>query len=105
MKTRVITNGDSLLGFTTAYKFLTEDKGYKYYVLCRERQGLDELALLGADVVEVDYMNEIEVCRLLRDACYVMLVPESSRSRREEAESVMRCAQKVHVDYMTLFSV
>ncbi|ORE04028.1 hypothetical protein BCV72DRAFT_295375 [Rhizopus microsporus var. microsporus] len=105
MKTRVITNGDSLLGFATAYKFLTEDKEYKYRILCCERQGLDELALLGADVVEVDYMNEIEVCRLLRDTCYVMLVPEFSKPRREEAESVMRCAQKEHVDYMTLFSV
>ena len=59
MHTRIITNGDSLLGYAVAFKFLTASKSesYKYRIFCREKQTLKELELLGAEVIETDYKD------------------------------------------------
>ncbi|KAG1443136.1 hypothetical protein G6F55_012757 [Rhizopus delemar] len=106
MHTTIITNGDSLLGYAVAFKFLTTSKSEsrKYRIFCREKQTLKELELLGAEVIETDYKDEALMCRMLRGVSYIMLVPEYSSNRIKEAQLIMECAKKEKVDYMTLFS-
>ncbi|KAL9541685.1 hypothetical protein PS6_010188 [Mucor atramentarius] len=95
----LITNVDSLLGYALSFRFLEEwnrereQEGYanlrdktEFRLLCRERQGLEELELLGAKVFEVaDYTNKDKLKEFMDGVGYVMFLPEnSSRTVKEE---------------------
>ncbi|CEP13712.1 hypothetical protein [Parasitella parasitica] len=113
----LITNVNSLLGYALSYRFLEEwnreqDENYaelrektEFRLLCRERQGLDELELLGAKIIEVqDYQNQGKIKEYMDGVGYVMFLPENSSQRLKEGETVIKCAKEQGVDYVTMLS-
>ncbi|KAI8646801.1 hypothetical protein BD408DRAFT_380072 [Parasitella parasitica] len=113
----LITNVDSLLGYALSYRFLEEwnreqDDHYadlrektEFRLLCRERQGLGELELLGAKIFEVDdYENQRKIKEHMDGVGYVMFLPENSNKRDKEGETVIKCAKEQGVDYVTMMS-
>lgn len=115
----LITNVDSLLGYALSYRFLEEwnrerqhettyaalrDKT-EFRLLCRERQGLEDLELLGAKIIEVaDYTNKDKMKEFMDSVGYVMFLPENSSQTVKEGETVIECAKEQGVDYVTMLS-
>lgn len=114
----LITNVDSLLGYALSYRFLEEwnrerqhesdailrDKT-EFRLLCRERQGLEDLELLGAKIMEVaDYTNKDKMKEFMNGVGYVMFLPENSNQTIKEGETVVECAKEQGVDYVTMLS-
>lgn len=112
----VITNVDSLLGYSLAYRFLEdwnrEKPGYsekreatEFRLLCHERQGMEELEVLGGKIFELrDYADKDAMNHIMKNTSYVIFVPENSDRRIEEGESVIHCAKKQNVEYLTMLS-
>ncbi|KAI8343501.1 hypothetical protein BC941DRAFT_343535 [Chlamydoabsidia padenii] len=105
----VITNGDSLCGFALAYRFLEEfrNKNHqcKLRVLCRNKQDMDQLRHMGADVREVDYNQEDKVREHLQHAKAVVLIPEHDQHRMREGENVIKAAKKEKVEHLCMLSL
>lgn len=113
----LITNIDSLLGYSLAYRFLEEwnrekeDYGElsdktEFRLSCRQNVGLEDLLKLGGQIIEVkdyqdkDFLNNI----LLKGVGYVMYIPENSENRVKEGEMLIQCAREQRVDYLAMFS-
>lgn len=114
----VISNGDSLLGFALAYRFLEaiknreepETESRHLRILCRSKHGfdLDKLEAMGAEVVEIDYKNEEQTRHATKNVHNVMLIPENSFHLVKEAECLMKAAKHnecKHVAMMSLIGV
>ncbi len=79
---------------------LKEKKLPEFRLLCHERQGLEELELLGGKVFELrNYTDQEAINHIMRDVCNVIFVPENSDRRIEEGESVINSAKNQNVDY------
>lgn len=113
----LISNVDSLLGYALSFRFLEEwnrekEENYavlrdktEFRLLCSERQGLEDLELLGAKVFEVaDYEDEAKMKEYMANVGYVMFLPENSGRRVKQGETLVRCAQEQGVDYVTMLS-
>ena len=114
----IITNVDSLLGYAAAYRFLeewnrVESSHYAklrdvtdFRLLCHERQGLEELELLGGKIFEFKhYERNPHMQEIINGAGYVMLIPENSDQRIEEGKAIIQCAKEQGVEYLAMFSM
>lgn len=83
----VITNVDSLLGFSLAYRFLKrwkEKSATEFRLLCRHKEGLQELQNLGGRVIEIhDYGDKDTIMNVLKSATYVMYFTGKFFGRRQ----------------------
>lgn len=113
----LITNVDSLLGYALSFRFLEEwnreiEENYsslrektEFRLLCRERQGMEDLEMLGAKIIEVaDYENQEKMKEYMNGVGYAMFLPESSNRKIKQGETVIQCAKEQGVEYVTMFS-
>lgn len=113
----LITNVDSLLGYALSLRFLEEwNQGLgencsslkektEFRLLCRERQGMEDLEMLGARIIEVaDYENQEEIKGFMNGVGYVMFLSENSNRKIKQGETVIQCAKDQGVEYVTMFS-
>ncbi|KAI9311566.1 hypothetical protein BX666DRAFT_1867856 [Dichotomocladium elegans] len=72
--------------------------------LCRDKRAVQELAERGAEVHQVDYQEEKQLNELMEGVRCVMLIPENSNNRVQEAENIIRVAKKNNVEHMAMLS-
>ncbi|KAG1056045.1 hypothetical protein G6F43_002023 [Rhizopus delemar] len=114
-RTCVITNGDSYLGFAIAYRMLQgKMKGERYYstggricVFCRNCSGYDLSILqeMGAIVIEVNYEDEEMLCKALKNAYVVSIIPEHSHNTLKEAECMIKACKRQNVEFLCMHSI
>jgi hypothetical protein len=77
----------------------------EFRLLCRERQGMEDLEMLGAKIIEVaDYENQKKIKEFMNGVSYVMFLPENSNQKIKQGETVIQCAKDQGVEYVTMFS-
>ncbi|KAG1238347.1 hypothetical protein G6F68_018766 [Rhizopus microsporus] len=89
-------------------------KGERYYstggricVFCRNRSGygLSILQEMGAIVIEVNYEDEEMLCKALKNAYVVSIVPEHSRNTLKEAECMIKACKRQNVEFLCMHSM
>ncbi|KAI7899107.1 uncharacterized protein BX663DRAFT_460735, partial [Cokeromyces recurvatus] len=109
----VITKVDTLLGYALAYRFLEEWNRKKltshiateFRLLCQNREGLEELEILGGKIIEIkDEKDENELRPILRQVAFLMYLPSDHEERLKIGEMVFRCAKEEGVQYVSMFS-
>jgi uncharacterized protein YbjT (DUF2867 family) len=110
----VITNGDSILGYALAYRFLEamqnredpEIQGHKLRLLVRQTHGLGlkKLEEMGAEIQEINYKDEDKLRHALKNVRSVCLIPENSSDRLKEAENLIKAAKHEQVEHLGVMS-
>ncbi|CAO3614876.1 unnamed protein product [Cunninghamella blakesleeana] len=105
----VITNVDSLVGYALAYNFLEKNKnrgeGAKLRVLCRNKEGLEKLGELGAEVREIDYNQENQVRECFKNVKAAIMVPEHDRQMVQFGENVFKAGKNENIEHLCMVSV
>ncbi|KAI8372875.1 uncharacterized protein BYT42DRAFT_594778 [Radiomyces spectabilis] len=78
---------------------------FKLRLLCRNRQGLDKLKEMGAEIKEVNYENENEIREVFHNVKLCMIIPEFSHKRVQEGENVIKACKQQNVEYVGMFSL
>lgn len=104
----VITNVDSLIGYALAYCFLEKnqqrDEQARLRVLCRNKEGLQKLAELGAEIREIDYNHEDQVRECFKNVKAGILIPEHDRQMVQSGENVFKAAKNENLEHLCMIS-
>ncbi|KAI8086261.1 uncharacterized protein BX664DRAFT_315468 [Halteromyces radiatus] len=101
----VITNVDSLVGYALAFYFLKEQQHGSLRLLCRNKEGLEELAKMGGEIRQVDYNREDQVRDCFKNVKAGILIPEHDSHRIQQAENVMKAAKNENVHHLCMMSL
>ncbi|OBZ81815.1 hypothetical protein A0J61_10136 [Choanephora cucurbitarum] len=110
--TIVITNVDSLLGYAIAYHFLklwnrsqSNARLTEFRLVCKDKQGLEDLVRLGGKVIQVQRYDDIDAIReIMQGVYYVMFIPDSDKHSAETGKVVIQAAKQQNVEYLAMFS-
>ncbi|KAL0088466.1 hypothetical protein J3Q64DRAFT_1875414 [Phycomyces blakesleeanus] len=106
--TWTFSNTDSLLGYAFAFYFLEKRNNgtskHNIRLLCRNKDGLEELERLGGEVIEVDYRNECDIQTAIAGTRFLMFNPEFSGKRIWEAKTLLNASKCEGVEYVTITS-
>lgn len=100
----VITNTDSLLGYSLAHHFLKKSKAnIELRLLCRHKEGLEHLQEMGGNVIEIeDYGDRDSIIGVLKAVNYAIYLPENSF---EEGKLFFECTKETKVQHITMISL
>ncbi|ORZ18097.1 hypothetical protein BCR42DRAFT_490737 [Absidia repens] len=109
----VIANVDSQVGYALAYRFLEGNRKHRggnenqcnFRLLCRNKEGLDQLAHLGGDIRQVDYNREDQLREELKNAKVVIFVPEHDNQRVQQGENIIKAAKNENVNHLCMISI
>ncbi|CAO3598462.1 unnamed protein product [Absidia cylindrospora] len=109
----VIANVDCQVGYALAYRFLEENRKHgggnenqcNFRLLCRNKEGLDQLAHLGGDIRQVDYNREDQLREELKNAKMVIFVPEHDNERVQQGGNIIKAAKNENVNHLCMISI
>ncbi|KAI9300802.1 hypothetical protein BJ944DRAFT_170224 [Cunninghamella echinulata] len=101
------------MGYALAYCLLQQqqhqrggsDENVQIRVLCKNKEGLDELSKMGADICQVDYNSEDQVRECFKNVKAGIMIPEHDRELAKKGENVFKSAKNENIEHLCMISL